>query len=73
VESGPYNIAGPRVVLDIPTRELVERDFGERTELRDGLQGFESPLSCAKAKRVFGYAPRYAWSVGVEHLEEDGS
>lgn len=73
VESGPYNIAGPRVVLDIPTRELVERYFGDRTELRDGLQGFESPLSCAKATRVFGYAPRYAWSVGVEHPEEDGS
>lgn len=71
VESGPYNIAGPRVVLDIPTRELVARYFGKCTELRDGLQGFDSPLSCAKAARVFGYAPRYAWSEAVEHPEEE--
>ena len=70
VESGPYNIAGSRVALDIPTQELVARYFSDRTELRGGLQRFASPLSCARAERVFGYAPRYAWSVGVDHPED---
>ena len=70
VESGPYNIAGSRVALDIPTQELVARYFSDRTELRSGLQRFASPLSCARAERVFGYAPRYAWSVGVDHPED---
>ena len=70
VESGPYNIAGSRVALDIPTQELVARYFSDRTELRGVLQRFASPLSCARAERVFGYAPRYAWSVGVGHLED---
>ena len=70
VESGPYNIAGSRVALDIPTQELVARYFSDRTELRGGLQCFASPLSCARAERVFGYAPRYAWSVGVDHPED---
>ena len=73
VESGIYNIAGPRVALDVPTRELLAQYFGDRTEIRDGLEGFASPLSCAKAARVFGYAPRYAWSIGVEHPEEEAS
>jgi nucleoside-diphosphate-sugar epimerase len=71
VESGIYNIVGQRVALDVPTRELVARYFGDRTEVRVNLEGFESPLSCAKARRVFGYAPRYAWSVSSEHAEED--
>lgn len=70
VESGPYNIAGSRVALDIPTQELVARYFSDCTELRGGLQRFASPLSCARAERVFGYAPRYAWSVGVDHPED---
>ena len=71
VEPAPYNIAGPRVVLEEESRALVERYFGERTALRDGLQGFDSPLSCAKARRVFGWTPRYAWSQKTQHPEEE--
>ncbi|MEE3259067.1 MAG: NAD(P)-dependent oxidoreductase [Candidatus Latescibacterota bacterium] len=73
VESGVYNIAGPRVGLDMPTRKLVARYFGDCTEVRDGLEDFASPLSCAKARRVFAYAPRYAWSVSSEHPENGAS
>ena len=70
VESGPHNITGPRVVLDVETRELLEKHCPQ-TQIRDGLQGFDSPLSCAKARRVFGYEPRYAWSESNYYLEEE--
>jgi nucleoside-diphosphate-sugar epimerase len=70
VESGPYNITGPRVVLDVETRELLEKHCPQ-TQIRDGLQGFDSPLSCAKARRVFGYEPRYAWSESNYYMEDE--
>ena len=70
VESGPYNIAGPRVVLDIPTWELIEQYFGDRAEMRDELEDFASPLSCERARQVFGYVPHYDWSVSQQHLED---
>ena len=70
VESGPYNITGPRVVLDVETRELLEK-YCPQTQVRDGLQGFDSPLSCAKVRRVLGYEPRYAWSESNYYLEEE--
>ena len=70
VESGPYNITGPRVVLDVETRVLLEKHCPQ-TQIRDGLQGFDSPLSCAKARRVFGYEPRYAWSESNYYMEDE--
>jgi nucleoside-diphosphate-sugar epimerase len=68
VESGPYNITGSRVVLDVETRELLEK-YCPQTQVRDRLQDFDSPLSCAKARRVLGYEPRYAWSESNYYLE----
>ena len=64
VAPGPYNITGTRVVLDVPSVELVTRHFGERTEIRAGLDGFTSPMSCTKARAAFGYRPHYVWAVG---------
>ncbi len=61
VESGPYNISGAETVLREPTAQLVERYFGDRTEVRGSLDGHQSPLSSEKARRAFGYAPRYVW------------
>jgi nucleoside-diphosphate-sugar epimerase len=61
VESGPYNITGAQTVLNQSTVELIECYFGKRTEVRALQEGSESPLSCAKAKHAFGYAPRYVW------------
>ena len=68
VEPGPYHITGPRVALDIDSAELLRR-YCPQTEIRPGLEGCDSPLSCAKAERAFGYRPRYAWSVSQEHPE----
>lgn len=68
VEPGPYHITGARVVLDTPSAELLRRHC-PATQIRPGLDGFESPLSCDKARAAFGYAPRYAWSVEAHHAE----
>ena len=69
VASGPYNITGAQVVLADSTAMLVERYFGEKTEVRDALPGRVSPMSCAKAEAAFGYQPQYAWSVSQRYLE----
>ena len=71
VPSGPYNITGARVVLSEPTPTLVERYFGDKTEVRYALPNHISPMSCAKAEAAFGYQPRYVWSVSERHLESD--
>ena len=69
VSSGPYNITGARAVLSEPTTALVERYFGNKTEIRDTLPGHISPMSCAKAETAFGYQPQFVWSASKRHLE----
>lgn len=66
VPSGPYNITGPRIVLDQTAAELVSTHFGPKTAVR-GLQGNASPLSITRAQEAFGYQPRYAWSLNQHH------
>jgi nucleoside-diphosphate-sugar epimerase len=72
VPSGPYNITGAQVVLERPSAELVASHFGQATELRPGLDGRRSPLSCARAAAAFGYAPRYIWSQSQHHPDPAG-
>ena len=69
VSSGAYNITGAEVVLSEPTAALVERYFGDKTEVRDALPGRISPMSCAKAEAAFGYQPQFVWSASQRHLE----
>ena len=69
VASGPYNITGSRIVLSQQTAALVERYFGDETEVRDTLPGHISPMSCTKAEAAFGYQPQYLWSMSQKHLE----
>lgn len=59
--SGPYNITGAEVVLDRTAESLIREFFGDATELRNGLSGRQSPLSCQRAQDAFGYQPRYVW------------
>ena len=70
VEPGPYNVTGRFNLLDEPTADLVAR-YMPQTEIRDGLSGRNSPTSCARARQVFGYQPRYNWSVQERHPETD--
>jgi nucleoside-diphosphate-sugar epimerase len=65
--SGPYNLTGAEVVLDRPSAELVAAYFGAQTELRAGLAGHASPLSCDRAEAAFGYRPRYVWNQHQPH------
>lgn len=69
LETGPYNITGACVVLNADARELVRTHFGEDVDVHDGQDGTISPLSCERAKRVFGYNPRYVWTETNRHLE----
>ena len=69
VSSGPYNITGAQVVLSEPTAALVERYFGDKTEVRDALPNHISPMSCDKAETAFGYQPRFVWSVSERYTE----
>ena len=69
IASGPYNITGAQVLLRETTAELVERYFGDRTEVREQLAGHISPLSCQKARQAFGYEPKYVWRWNQAHRE----
>lgn len=69
VASGPYNITGTRVLIDVLSEEIIRKYCGD-AEIRSELNGFESPLCCERAHKGFGYAPRYVWSVSDRHLEE---
>lgn len=71
VAPGPYNITGAEVVLDEETAALVNRFFGDRTEVRMPLQGHRSPLSIAKARAGFGYEPQYVWNQRQQFGEEN--
>ena len=70
VEPGPYNVAGQQVVLEQDSAELVRRYFGDQVQIREGLSGRLSPLSCARVEQAFGYRPRYNWSVNQRYPEE---
>ena len=69
VPSGVYNITGAQVVSSEPTRALVERHFGNKTEVRDALPDHISPMTCAKAEAAFSYQPQFVWSMSQRHLE----
>lgn len=71
VPSGPYNITAAQVVLADKSAELVQRFFGAATEVRSGLLGHVSPLSCARAEAAFGYRPRFTWSETRSYPEKD--
>lgn len=59
-----YIIANADTVMERDSAELAAEVFPE-VELRHPLQGRESLLSIAKAKRMLGYAPAHSWRDGV--------
>jgi len=68
VPTGAYNITGTEIVLADKSAALVRRFF-PKTVVRPGLEARQSPLSCEKAKKVFGYQPKYPWSVSRQFPE----
>ena len=69
VDSGPYNITGPRIALNTPVSELARTHFGEQVEIRPDQDDWKSPLSCERARHAFGYEPRYPWTVDTRFPE----
>ena len=56
-----FYIAAADSFMKTPTRELVERFFPEVARFQEGWDGFDSALSCAKARRMLGYEPQHSW------------
>ncbi len=56
-----FMLAQPSSRFAEPTIDLVRRNFGDRVEVRDGLEGAASVISTAKAQRMLGWTPRHDW------------
>ena len=56
-----FMIAQPSSRFTEPTIDLIRNNFGDRVEIRDGLDGTASVISTEKAQRVLGWKPRHDW------------
>ena len=56
-----FMLAQPSSRFAEPTIDLVKQNFGDRVEIRDGLEGAASVISTAKAQRMLGWTPRHDW------------
>jgi len=65
--SGPYNITGARVLLEIEARELVH-SYCKDVADHGNLEGVDSPMSCQRAQQEFGYEAQYVWSVSQRYV-----
>jgi nucleoside-diphosphate-sugar epimerase len=63
-------IASPDNAAGRPLAELVRRHFGEAIELRPTDREDAAGISCAKARRLLGYAPTRSWR---DYLTADGA
>jgi UDP-glucose 4-epimerase len=64
-----FYIASPDNVGNRPFRETVRRFYGDGIEIRALAREDASGISCAKAERLLGYAPKRSWR---DHLDADG-
>jgi nucleoside-diphosphate-sugar epimerase len=62
-------IASPDNATGLPLADLVKTVHGDRIELRPTDRKDASGVSCAKARRLLGYAPSRSWR---DHLTPDG-
>jgi nucleoside-diphosphate-sugar epimerase len=62
-------IASPDNSTGRPLAELVRTYYGDAVELRPTGREDASGISCAKAERLLGYAPRRSWR---DYLDETG-
>ncbi len=57
-------IAQPSSRFDEPTIDLIRSNFGDRVEIREGLDGTASVISTEKAQRLLGWRPGHDWRRG---------
>ncbi len=55
-------LAQPTTRFEEPTVELIERNFGDRVEIRGELEGNASVISTTKAQEVLGLQFRPGWN-----------
>lgn len=56
-----FMLAQPSSRFDEPTIDLIKNNFGDRVEIREGLEGTGSVISTRKAQRMLGWQPRHDW------------
>ena len=56
-----FMLAQPSSRFNEPTIDLVKSYFGDRVEIREGLEGTASVISTEKAQRMLGWKPRHDW------------
>ena len=56
-----FMLAQPSSRFAEPTIDIVRSNFGERVEIREGLEGTASVISTGKVQRVMGWRPLHDW------------
>ena len=56
-----FMLAQPSSRFSEPTIDIVRNNFGDRVEIREGLEGAASVISTEKAQRMLGWRPRHDW------------
>ena len=56
-----FMLAQPSSRFAEPTADIIRNNFGDRVEIRAGLEGTASVISTAKAQRVLGWRPLHDW------------
>jgi len=59
-----FMLAQPTTRFRESTAQLIELNFGSKTEIRGELKGNASVISTEKARRILGWRPRAGWSEG---------
>ena len=56
-----FMLAQPSSRFTEPTIDIIRNNFGDRVEIREGLEGTASVISTAKAQRLLGWKPTHDW------------
>ncbi len=64
-----FYIASPDNVGGRPFAEMVRKYYGDRVEIRPLAREDASGISCAKAERMLGFAPKRSWR---DYLDDQG-
>ena len=54
-------LAQPSSRFAEPTIDIVRNNFGDRVEIREGLEGTASVISTEKVQRIMGWRPLHDW------------
>ena len=63
-----FMLAQPSSRFAEPTSDIVRANFGDRVEIREGLEGTASVISTEKAQRILGWRPTHDWREEGPHL-----